>query len=44
MLLEQVEAHQFRDDIYIDRVITPHEKVAEIEKVIINQILIIELN
>ena len=43
MFLEQVEANQYRDDIYIDRVITPHNQVPFEEKVIINKILIPEL-
>ncbi len=43
MILEQVLPHQYRDDIYIDQVITPHDKVTEFDKNIINRMLLREI-
>lgn len=43
MILEQVLPHQYRDDIFIDKVITPHEKIKEIDKIIINRMLLREI-
>jgi len=44
MLLEMVQNHQTRDDIYINHVITPHEKVEEQDKRMIRRVLIKELS
>ena len=43
MILERVLPHQYRDDIFIDQVITPHEKVKEVDKIIINRMLLREI-
>jgi hypothetical protein len=43
MILEQVLPHQYRDDIYIDQVITPHEKVSTTDKIIVNRMLLREI-
>ncbi len=43
MILEQVLPHRWRDDIYIDQVIVPHEKVTEFDKIIINRMLLREI-
>lgn len=43
MILEQVLPHQYRDDIYIDQVITPYDKVTEFDKNIINRMLLREI-
>lgn len=43
MILEQVLPHPYRDDIYINQIITPHDKVSQGEKEIINHILLIEI-
>jgi len=43
MILEQVLPHQYRDDIYIDQVITPHENVKNVDKIIINRMLLREI-
>ncbi|MHA1805158.1 MAG: hypothetical protein ACTSU4_11635 [Promethearchaeota archaeon] len=42
-MLEQVLPHQFRDDIYIDKVITSDEKIKSEDKKIIIKILYDEL-
>jgi hypothetical protein len=39
MILEEVERHPHRQDIYIDNVITPHELVKENDKLLINLLL-----
>ena len=43
MILEQVLPHQYRDDIYIDQVVLTHDKVKEVDKVIINRMLLREI-
>ena len=43
MILEQVQSHPQRDDIYINNIITPHEFVKEQDKKIINRILFKEV-
>ena len=42
MILEEVEPHPYRDDLFIDRIITPDFLVREEDKKIINRILIRE--
>ena len=43
MLLEEVLSHPFRDDIYINQIVTPPSEVKEIDKIIINRILLKEV-
>jgi hypothetical protein len=43
MLLEQVLSHPQRDDIYINQIITPHNKVSPSDKQIVNRILLKEV-
>ncbi len=42
MILEEVQSHQFRDDIYINNVITSHESVQERDKQLVKNILLKE--
>ena len=42
MILEEVQSHQFRDDIYINNVITPHESVQKRDKQLVKNILLKE--
>ena len=42
MILEQVECHPYRDDIYTNNIITPHDLIEEKDKKIINRILLRE--
>lgn len=43
MILEEVECHPYRDDIYLNNIITPHNLIKEKDKKIINRILLKEL-
>ncbi|MFX1339108.1 MAG: hypothetical protein ACFFDK_10910 [Promethearchaeota archaeon] len=43
MILEEVEVHPYRDDIYINNIITPHDLIKEKDKKIINRILLREI-
>ena len=43
MLLEQVLPHPYRDDIYINEVITPHNKVTQSDKQMIIHLLLKEV-
>jgi hypothetical protein len=43
MILEEVECHPYRDDIYLNNIITPHELIEEKDKQIINRILLREI-
>ena len=43
MILEEVECHPYRDDIFLNNVITPHDLIKEKDKQIINRILLREL-
>ncbi|MHA2005867.1 MAG: hypothetical protein ACXABO_00020 [Promethearchaeota archaeon] len=43
MILEEVLSHPFRDDIYINQIVTPYEDVKESDKNIINRILLKEV-
>lgn len=43
MILEEVRSHPFRDDIYINQIVTTHNDVKESEKIIINRILLKEI-
>ncbi len=43
MILEEVECHPHREDIYINNVITPHDFIKEQDKKIINRILLKEI-
>jgi len=43
MILEEVQRHQYRDDIYINKIITPYDLVKKKDKNIINRILFEEL-
>lgn len=42
MLLEQVLPHPHRDDIYINEIITPHDKVTQSDKQMVNRLLLKE--
>jgi len=42
MLLEQVLPHPHRDDIYINEIITPHDKVTHSDKQMVNRLLLKE--
>jgi hypothetical protein len=44
MMLEMVQPHQTRDDIYINNVIIPHEKVREKDKRMVKRVLFKELS
>ena len=39
MILEEVESHPYRVDLYLERIITPHYLIREEDKKIINHIL-----
>ena len=43
MIIEEVQGHRYRDDIYINEIITPHDKVKEEDKLIINHMLLREI-
>jgi hypothetical protein len=43
MILEQVLPHPYRDDIYINEIITPHSKVTQSDKHIVNRLLLKEV-
>lgn len=43
MLLEEVPPHPFRDEIYINTVITPHEEVKNSDKLMVKRILLKEI-
>jgi hypothetical protein len=43
MILEQVLPHPYRDDIYINEIITPHNKVTESDKQMVNHLLLKEV-
>jgi len=38
-MLEEVLNHPYREDIYINQIVTPYEDAKGIEKIIINRIL-----
>ena len=42
-MLEEVLNHPYREDIYINQIITSYEDVKESEKIIINRILLKEV-
>lgn len=42
-MLEEVLSHPFREDIYINQIVTSHDEVKESEKIIINRILLREV-
>jgi hypothetical protein len=43
MILEEVECHPYRDDIYLNNILTPHDLIREKDKKIINRILLREI-
>ncbi|MFX0007282.1 MAG: hypothetical protein ACFFA7_10470 [Promethearchaeota archaeon] len=43
MILEKVLPHPYRDDIYINEIITPHNKVTESDKQMVNRLLLEEV-
>ena len=43
MRLEEVLSHPFRDDIYINQIVTPYEEVKDSDKTVINRILLKEV-
>ena len=43
MILEQVQSHPQRPELYMDKIITPHEMVPESDKKIIKRILLKEI-
>ena len=42
-MLEEVLSHPFREDIYINQIVTAQDEVIESEKIIINRILLKEI-
>ncbi len=42
-MLEEVLTHPYREDIYINQIVTSYEDVRESEKIIINRILLKEV-
>jgi len=42
-MLEEVLPHRFREDIYINQIVTSYDKVQESDKIIINRILLREV-
>ncbi len=43
MLLEKVLRHPYRDDIYINEIITPHNEVTQSDKQMVIRILLKEI-
>lgn len=43
MILEEVPPHPFRDDIYINSVITPYDEVKNSDKMMVKRILLKEI-
>jgi len=43
MILEEVPPHPFRDDIYINTVITTHDEVKNSDKMMVKRILLKEV-
>jgi hypothetical protein len=43
MILEEVLPHPLRDELYINKIVTPHNEVKESDKIIINRILLKEV-
>ena len=43
MHLEQVLPHPSRDDIYINEIITPHDRITQSDEQLVNRILIKEV-
>ncbi len=43
MILEEVPPHPFRDDIYINSVITPYDEVKNSDKMMVKRILLKEV-
>lgn len=43
MLLEEVPPNSMRDDLYINTVITPHDKVKNSDKLMVKRILMQEV-
>jgi hypothetical protein len=42
-MLEEVLPHHFREDIYINQIVTSHDEVKESDKILINLILLKEV-
>jgi hypothetical protein len=43
MRLEQVLPHPYRDDLYINEIITPHNQVSQSDKHMVNRLLLKEI-
>lgn len=43
MILEEVRSHPYRDDIYINQIITPYNEIEVDDKNIVNQLLLKEV-
>ena len=43
MRLEKVLNHKLREDLYINKIITPHQEIKPEEKMLINEILLKEV-
>jgi len=43
MILEQVLPHPYREDIYINEVITPYNRVTQSDKQMVNRLLLKEV-
>ena len=43
MTLVKVKSHSYRDDLYIDEIIASQDEIKENDKVMVNNILLIEV-
>ena len=43
MILEEVLSHPFREEIYVNQIVTPHNLVKDSDKIIINKMLLREI-
>ena len=43
MILEEVKPHPYRDDIYINQIVTPYNQIKKSERTLINRILLKEV-
>ncbi len=43
MIIEQVLPHPYREDIYINEIITPHNQVSKSDRQMVNRLLLKEV-
>ncbi len=43
MILEEVRPHPYRDDIYINQIITPYNEIEVDDRIFVNKLLIKEI-